>query len=89
MADVHAEQACQTIQVLVAIGVVEVAALAAFDDRQGVGVPGPLLREMRNQVLLGQLPRRAHGFSVWMLMGYHDVLGRTLLRTVSRVTGVT
>ena len=82
VADVHTEQACQAIEVLVAVAVVEVAALTSHDDRQGIGVPSPLLREVGHEVLLRQFPRRTHVFSRWLPTDPPAVRGRTLPRTV-------
>ena len=43
----------------------------------------PFFREVGNEVLLGEFPGGAHGFSVCVLMGSTDGSGRTLLRTAA------
>ena len=63
MTDVHAEQSGETVKVLIALGVVDVAALAPLDDGEKVVLPRGIRGEVWDEVLLGEFPLGAHGFS--------------------------
>ena len=60
VANVHAEQAGQTVQPTVAVGVEEVAALAPLEDRKLTAMPDALPREMRDKVATGKVSLCGH-----------------------------
>ena len=63
MTDVHAEKSGETIKVLIALGVVDVAAVTPLDDGEKMVLPRSIRGEVWDKVLLGEFPLGAHGFS--------------------------
>ncbi len=60
MAEVHAEQSGEAVEVLVALSVVEIATITPFDDGEKVVLPRIIRSEVWDEMLLGEFPLGAH-----------------------------